>query len=63
MTILLHEVGDEIVNLPLPPSDRHGAIVGERKANVKNEVRQSGTYFASTCPPLNSAEMPRMQLL
>jgi hypothetical protein len=35
--MFLHKVGDVVVNLPLPLGNRHAAIVGEGKANVKGE--------------------------
>jgi len=37
VAMFLHKVGDVVVNLPLPLGNRHAAIVGEGKANVKGE--------------------------
>ena len=41
VAVLLHELGDEVVHLPLSSGDCHGEIVGEYKANVKKIKRQS----------------------
>ena len=45
VTILLHKLGDEVVNLSLPPGDCHAAILGEGKANVKNNCEGSELLF------------------
>jgi len=37
VAVLSHEAGDEIINFALPTGDRHAAIVGEKKANVKEK--------------------------
>jgi hypothetical protein len=37
--MLGHKAGDEVVNFVLPARDRHAAIVGEYKANVKRKFR------------------------
>jgi hypothetical protein len=33
--MLRHKAGDEVINFALPACNRHAAIVGEWKANVK----------------------------
>jgi hypothetical protein len=33
--MLRHEAGDKVIHFALPACDRHAAIVGEGKANVK----------------------------
>jgi hypothetical protein len=33
--MLRHEAGDEVIHFALPACDRHAGIVGEGKANVK----------------------------
>jgi hypothetical protein len=44
--VLLHELGNVVVDLPLPSGDRHGAIVGEWKAKCQVPSTQN-TEFGS----------------
>ena len=45
--MLRHEAGDEVINFALPACDRHAAIVGEWKANVKrNQMLAASSSFS-----------------
>jgi hypothetical protein len=60
IAVFLHEVGDEVVHLPLSPRDGHARIVGEIKANVKGFVAErpsTATGAARYSKPADADDM------
>lgn len=60
----LHEVSDELVELPLPPGERHARSMSEGKANIKGPViipmGTSDLMLLAVEPhPVDSARLPR----